>query len=138
MVPKTRALLLVAALATVWMFSPQPAQARHQTSPDLFYNYYVPPGECGGAGAELYVSPRPVPPLVGHTWVTYQPLMPHEFMYEHCRCYVRRNPGAGLTCTKVCYCHHPLQAILPVWMDGKLCSHLFVKPFAGYGQYYHP
>lgn len=73
----------------------------HHKTPNLFTNYYVPPGGCGGTAAQLYVSPRPTPPLVGHTYVTYQPLMPHEFLYPHSRTYVRRNPGSGLTVTKV-------------------------------------
>jgi hypothetical protein len=138
MVPRRRSLLLLAVLAAIWMLGPQMAEARHQTPPDLFYNYYVPPDQTGGAGAALYVSPRPVPATVGHTWVTYQPLMPHEFLYTHDRMYVRRNPGAGITVTKVCYGHCPLRAMLPPWMDGKILTHIFINPFAGYGQYYNP
>ena len=53
---------------------------------DMFYNYYVGPP---GVPAQLYLCPRPTPPLVGHTWITYQPLMPHEFMYKHKRSYYR-------------------------------------------------
>jgi hypothetical protein len=77
------------------------AAAEWRTSPDLFYNYYVPPGGCPGVGAALYPAPRPTPVLVGHTYVTYQPLMPHEFLYQHHRTYYRRNPGAGWTKTTV-------------------------------------
>ena len=77
------------------------AGGRHRTAGDLFYNYYVPPGEGGGVPAALYLSPRPTPPLVGHTYVTYQPLMPHEFLYRHCRTYYRKNPGAGWTRTVI-------------------------------------
>ena len=51
-------------------------------NPDLFYNFYVPPN-CGGMGAAMYQAPQAVPPLVGQTYYTYQPLMPHEHMYEH-------------------------------------------------------
>lgn len=69
--------------------------------PDLFYNYYVPPGPCGGVGARLYIAPVPTPPLVGHTYVTYQPLMPHEFLYRHHRTYLRYHPRAGWTRTLV-------------------------------------
>lgn len=138
MVPRKSRLLLLVVLAAAWTVGVSSAEARHRTSPDLFYNYYVPPGPSGGVGAELYLCPRPTPPLVGHTWYTYQPLLPHEYMYTHCRKYVRRNPGAGLTCTKVKYCHNPIQALMPPWMDGKLCGHIFVNPFAGYGKYYHP
>lgn len=78
-------------------------QYRYYGQPDLFYNYYVPP-TCGGVGAELYLSPRPVPAHVGHTYITYQPLMPHEFMYHHHRTYHRYyNGGQGLTRTHVKY-----------------------------------
>ena len=60
-------------------------------TPDVFYNFYVPPVPAGaypGVGAQLYVSPRPVPPRVGHTWHTYPPFMPHEFLYKHRRRYI--------------------------------------------------
>ena len=84
--------------------------------PDLFYNYYVPPVSCGGyggVGAELYLCPRPTPPLVGHTYITYQPLYPHEFMYGHHRTYHRYyNGGQGLN--RTCVTYRP--AILP-WKD---------------------
>ena len=66
-------------------------------TPDVFYNFYVPPVPAGaypGVGAQLYVSPRPVPPRVGHTWNTYPPFMPHEFLYKHRRRYIR---PAGVT-----------------------------------------
>jgi len=76
---------------------------RFYGQPDLFYNYYAWPS-CTGLGAELYISPRPVPPLVGHTYITYQPLMPHEFMYHHKRTYHRYyNGGQGLNRTHVSY-----------------------------------
>jgi hypothetical protein len=76
--------------------------------PDLFYNYYVPPvaSSCypGTIGAELYPCPRPTPPLVGQTYITYQPLDPHEFLYRHHRTYYRDNgPYAGVTKTYVCW-----------------------------------
>jgi hypothetical protein len=78
-------------------------QYRYYGQPDLFYNYYQ-GNNCGGVGAELYLSPRPVPAHVGHTYITYQPLMPHEFMYHHHRTYHRYyNGGQGLTRTHVKY-----------------------------------
>ncbi len=74
-------------------------------TPDLFYNYYVAPVGCnaaGAMGAQLYVSPRPVPPLVGWTYITYQPLLPQEFMYAHKRTYKTDNgPYAPVTTTHV-------------------------------------
>ena len=92
-------LILLAAVLAAW--SPAWAGNRHRTSPDLFYNYYAQPGGCGGVGAAMYPAPRPTPPLVGHTYVTYQPLMPHEFLYQHQRTYRRCNPGGGWTKTTV-------------------------------------
>ncbi len=69
---------------------------------DLFYNYYA--GQAGGQPAQLYVSPVPTPPFVGHTYMTYQPLMPHEFLYKHHRVYHRYNIyDCGVTKTKVCW-----------------------------------
>jgi hypothetical protein len=51
----------------------------------------------------MYVAPRPTPPFVGHTWVTYQPFMPHEYLYKHCRSYYTYNRGAGWRRTNVRY-----------------------------------
>jgi hypothetical protein len=76
------------------------AAAERRSSPDLFYNYYAQPG-YNGLGAEMYPSPRPAPPLVGHTYVTYQPLMPHEFLHVHHRNYVRRHADGSCTRTSV-------------------------------------
>jgi hypothetical protein len=107
MVPKgLRTTVLAVALVAAWSLATDASQSAMAIGPkqgagDLFYNYYVPPGPCGGVGAQLYVAPRPTPPLVGHTYVTYQPLMPHEFLYQHHRVYYTCNPGAGLTRTTV-------------------------------------
>ena len=79
------------------------AENRNRTSPDLFYNYYVPPVGCNSVGAAIYPSPRPTPPVVGHTYATYQPLMPHEFLYPHNRHYRRRHAEGGFTWTSVSY-----------------------------------
>ncbi|MDP6446186.1 MAG: hypothetical protein QGG36_28760 [Pirellulaceae bacterium] len=77
-------------------------------NPDLFYNYYLPPG-CGQVGAMLYLSPSPVPQHVGHTYITYQPLMPHEFMYPHHRTYFNYyDGGRGLNRTSVRYYNPPV------------------------------
>ncbi|MFM8252427.1 MAG: hypothetical protein ACKOBW_12580 [Planctomycetota bacterium] len=65
--------------------------------PDLFYNYFA-GSNCSPQGAQLYVSPGPIPQHVGHTYITYQPLMPHEFMYPHHRTYHREyDDGRGFT-----------------------------------------
>ncbi len=72
----------------------------YQDKKDLFANYYVGPCPCGTA-AQMYVSPLPVPANVGHTYTTYQPLMPHEFLYKHTRSHYAHAPGAGWTRSKV-------------------------------------
>jgi hypothetical protein len=78
--------------------------------PDLFYNFYV-PNNCGGAPAALYIAPHPVPALVGHTYYTYQPLMPHEMLYSHHRTYRQwYDDGRGVTRTKVAWYCNPLTA----------------------------
>ena len=68
---------------------------------DLFYNFYAKPA-CGGVPAEMYPAPYPTPPLVGHTYYTYQPLMPHEMLYRHHRTYRQYyNYGRGVNRTTV-------------------------------------
>lgn len=74
----------------------------YQNKKDLFYNVYEGP-DPSGATAGAYVSPRPVPPNVGHTYTTYQPFMPHEYMYRHTRTNYAYAPGAGWSRAKVRY-----------------------------------
>jgi hypothetical protein len=89
---------LLAALvlgSLVSLATPSQTEAAH---PDIFYNYYVGPSTYGGGvPAQLYVSPRPTPPYVGHTWITYPPLNPHEFLYHHHRKYHKYYRGGGYT-----------------------------------------
>ncbi len=73
-----------------------------QSKNDLFANYYEGPQPCGRT-ASMYVSPLPIPPHVGHTYVTYQPIMPHEYLYQHTRSHYSHVPGAGWTRAKVRY-----------------------------------
>lgn len=71
-----------------------PEYATGQVSnPDLFYNYY-PNSYTGATSAQMYVAPHPVPGNVGHTYYTYQPLMPHEYLYAHKRVYYTPYGGA--------------------------------------------
>jgi hypothetical protein len=74
---------------------------RHSAAGDLFYNYYAPPVGACSVGAEMYPCPRPVPPWVGSTYITYQPLMPHEFLYQHHRVYHTEHLSAPPTRTSV-------------------------------------
>jgi hypothetical protein len=101
---KTRGAVGLAAVLLVLALLPVTASAagiRRSTPDDLFYNYYVPPVGPGSVGTQLYVCPRPTPPMVGHTYVTYQPLMPHEFMYKHSRHYTTVHPDTHNTRTTV-------------------------------------
>ena len=104
--------VLVAGLLAATATAQQPACVCRDANdgyPDLFYNYYVGNG-CDQVGAQLYVAPQPVPPLVGHTFITYQPLMPHEFLYQHHHTYYRYyDGGRGMTRASVKYYSPPLR-----------------------------
>lgn len=93
-------------LGTASCFAPN-CRERQYGQPSLFYNYYV-PGTCGGVPAELYLAPRPVPPMVGHTYYTYQPFLPHELLYQHNRRYYRNfDNGRGQVRTRVSWYNPP-------------------------------
>lgn len=74
----------------------------YQDKNDLFANYYEGPNPSGTA-AQMYISPVPVPAHAGHTYTTYQPLMPHEYTYKHTRSHYAYQQGAGWTRSKVRY-----------------------------------
>ena len=104
-------LVMVAALLGSVSLSPMIAQAAegtwqrvisYQDKRDLFANYYVGP-QPSGTAAQMYVSPLPVPANVGHTYTTYQPLMPHEYLYKHTRSHYAYTPGAGWNRAKIRY-----------------------------------
>lgn len=76
---------------------------------DLFYNYYT-QGGANQANAAMYPSPVPVPPNVGHTYYTYQPLYPHEMTYwHHNRYHSYYDNGHGLNRTSVHYYAPPVR-----------------------------
>lgn len=95
---------MAAFVLLAWMSATACAQGNQPqpSEPYLFHNYYVAPNPAGGVGAGLYPSPRStIPPHVGHTYITYQALAPHEMMYPHRRSYYRYHPGGGWTKAKV-------------------------------------
>lgn len=103
--------IICAALAAATCLTVVPAQAKegrykksisYQSKRDLFYNFHEGP-DPSGVTADMYVSPRPTPPHVGHTYTTYQPLMPHEYMHRHTRSHYAYAPGAGWTRSKIRY-----------------------------------
>lgn len=69
--------------------------------PNQAFNYYYPPEGATSIPARLYMSPRPVPPWVGYTYVTYQPFSAHELLYMHKRVYYRDHPDGGRTTTRI-------------------------------------
>jgi hypothetical protein len=102
--------LIVCLLAGAcqWSGSAQAQEGRwkriisYQGKNDLFANYQAGP-EPSGIGAQMYVSPLPTPPIVGHTYTTYQPLMPHEYLHRHTRSHYGYEQGSGWTRSKVRY-----------------------------------
>jgi hypothetical protein len=75
------------------------------TSPEP--NYYAMPTGPDGLTAALYPSPRPTPPLIGETYITYEALAPHEFLYTHHDRYKTYNGPHQVTRTSVMWGHHP-------------------------------
>lgn len=57
----------------------------------LFAQYTTPGPALAQAG--MYPSPHYVPGYVGSSWYTYQPLQPHELMYQHRRNYYNYYAG---------------------------------------------
>jgi hypothetical protein len=99
--------LLAACVLAGAMLVTSPSQAQQPGwqghTPNL-NNYYMTPGYGGATASQLYVSPGPVPPFVGHTYITYQPLAPHNQLYPHYNSYHRYyDEGRGLTRAKVTY-----------------------------------
>lgn len=77
--------------------------------PDLFYNFYT-SGMCNRANAQMYLSPLPVPPNVGHTFFTYQPFYPHEMLYWHKdRFHNYYDNGRGMNRTRAVYYAPPVR-----------------------------
>ncbi len=75
----------------------------------LFANQYT-QGYANQATAQMYVSPGPIPQWVGHTYITYEPLYPHEFMYRHTsRYHSYYDGGRGLNSTRVHYGTSPVR-----------------------------
>lgn len=82
----------------------QPPRGPDTQSPDLFYNYYQPANAGATHAARMYPAPHPTHPVTGQTYFTYQPFLPHEYMYTHNRSYYRMyNRNRGFNRTHVTY-----------------------------------
>lgn len=90
---------------------------RQYGQPDLFYNYFT-QGNCNRANAQMYLSPHPIPPHVGHTFYTYQPLYPHHYMFRHRdRYHNYYDFGRGTNRTRVSYRPSAYQLIENVYWN---------------------
>jgi hypothetical protein len=77
--------------------------------PDLFYNYYT-NGMANRVNAQMYLSPLPVPPNVGHTFFTYQPFYPEEMLYWHKNKFHNYyDNGRGMNRTRAVYFSPPIR-----------------------------
>ncbi len=73
-----------------------------QAIPPLTYNYYYPPQGAAPYPPRMYLCPRPVPEFVGYTWISYEPMAPHEFLWRnHGRRYYRDHGDGGSTITTI-------------------------------------
>jgi len=79
----------VLAVGLVWAGS---AQAQVTSAESGYFANGAPP-------ASMYPAPRPVPPFTGQTYITYQPMYPQEFLYEHDKYYSTHHAGGGWTNT---------------------------------------
>jgi hypothetical protein len=79
---------------------------------DLFYNYYVPQGSGEGVTADMYPCPHYTPWPAIQVYYTYQPWLPHEFLYNHHRSYVRYySGGMGRNVTHVSWGGSPIRRV---------------------------
>ncbi|HUP79536.1 MAG TPA: hypothetical protein VM260_13375 [Pirellula sp.] len=85
------------------------ANALGKGTQPLFDNYFT-HGNANSAEAALYISPIGVPGWVGHTYNTYQPLYPHQFLYQHHdRYHSYYDDGKGLNRTHAKYYAPPVR-----------------------------
>ncbi len=66
--------------------TPVSAQFGEGNSPNPLFSQYA-TGGAGMTNAGLYPAPHYSPQLGAQSYYTYQPLMPHEMMYQHSRNY---------------------------------------------------
>jgi hypothetical protein len=86
-----------------------PGIQREYGQPDLFYNFYT-QGAANRANAQMYLSPIPIPPNVGHTFYTYQPFYPHHMLYPHQnRFHNHYDCGRGMNRTRASYYYPPVR-----------------------------
>jgi hypothetical protein len=118
------------ALALAHQATAQEAGDQTPLASNFIYNYYTVPG-ASQVTAGMYPAPYWAPPHVGHTYYTYQPLMPHEHMYEHRRNYYQYYGGPESFYQNPCPGHtfpggYGLNKTTVVWQNG--ASHVGPNP----------
>ena len=76
----------LAILCAMALSAPAAAQFPMGNNPNPLFSQYVTQG-AGVPSAAMYPAPHPSPLLGAQSYYTYQPLMPHEMMYQHSRNY---------------------------------------------------
>ena len=84
-----RNLFIVTAVAAVTCLAAAPvsAQIGDGNSPNYLFSQYATPDGPNMTTAGMYPAPHYSPALGAQSYYTYQPLMPHEMMYQHSRNY---------------------------------------------------
>jgi hypothetical protein len=89
-----------------------PANMYEGYQADLFYNFYAPQGSSQGVPTDMYVSPHDTPWPAIQVYYTYQPWLPHEFLYNHHRTYQRYySGGMGRNTTHVSWGGSPTRRV---------------------------
>ena len=84
-----RSFAVLTSVVALSLVSVSTAAAQHGQGnlPNYLFSQYTTQGGASSATAGMYPAPHWVPPSVGSSYYTYQPLMPHEMMYTHSRNY---------------------------------------------------
>jgi hypothetical protein len=117
----------VATIAVAFMsVTAVPASAQFgegNSANNLFSQYYTQPG-ASTTQAGMYMAPHYVPANVGHSYYTYQPLMPHEMMHQHTRNYYNYYNTGGYYGG-----YNALNKTQVRWQSGS--NHMGPMPFSG-------
>lgn len=97
------AILVAGSIVSTETFAQYAPGSNGNLTNNLFQQYYTPAG-ASQVTAGLYPAPHWVPANGGHTYYTYQALMPHEMMYQHSRNYYNYQAGPEAYYQDMCQC----------------------------------
>ncbi len=121
----SQAALAAVLAAATWLAIAADARAQGYGPPGWISpepNYYAQPTDSQGLTAALYPCPRPTPPLVGQTFITYEALSPHEFLYCHHECYKGSNGPCQCTKTSITWNHWLMRCPFRPAAEPGLCT----------------